>query len=97
MITDYLNQSVVWKKVTGVNEFGEPVTVSQTIKARYESKRKLVRDRTGQEVVSEARFYCLQAVQAGDLIDRDGRDWPIIAVTEFMDLDGTLVYRKADC
>lgn len=97
MIADYLNQSVVWKKATGTNEFGEPVTASRTINVRYESKRKMVRDRTGQEVVSEARFFCLEDLRAGDLIEQAGRDWPIIAVTEVIDLDGNLVYRRADC
>lgn len=97
MITDYLNQVATWKRVTSINEYGEPTTANQTISVRWEGKRKLVRNRQGQEVVSETRFFCLEAVQPGDSIEQGGREWLIIAVTEFMDLDGTLVYRKADC
>lgn len=99
MISDYLNQAVVWKRVTGQNEFGEPTTTAQAIRVRWEGKRKLVRDRQGKEIVSEARFFCLplDAVLPGDLIEHSGKDWPIITVSEIVDLEGTIIYRKGDC
>lgn len=97
MITDYLNQSATWKRVTSLNEYGEPITTSQVVKIRWEGKRKLVRNRQGQEVISEALFFCLEAVQPGDLMEYGGREWPIITVAEATDLDGNIVYREAAC
>ncbi|MCL6611181.1 MAG: hypothetical protein K6T66_06550 [Peptococcaceae bacterium] len=97
MITDYLNQTAAWKRVTGLNEYGEPITESQTIKVLWEGKRRLVRDKQGQEVVSEARFFCLEDVQPGDMVEYGGREWPVIAVTEVPDLNGQVIYREAAC
>ncbi|SMB97782.1 hypothetical protein SAMN00808754_1943 [Thermanaeromonas toyohensis ToBE] len=97
MIADYLNQTATWKRTVGLNEYGEPITTSQTIKVRWEGKRRLVRDRQGQEVVSEARFFCLEEVQPGDIVEYGGREWPIIAVTEIPDLDGNIIYREVAC
>lgn len=97
MISDYLNQSATLKKVTGYNEFAEPITTSQTIKVRWESKRRLVRDKQGQEVISEARFFCLEDVQPGDVIEYGGKEWTVITVSEVPDLDGNIVYREVAC
>ena len=94
MISNYLNQTATWKRVTSLNEFGEPVTASQTIAVRWEGKRRLVRDRQGQEVVSEARMYCVEAVQPGDVVEYEGREWPVLAVSETPGLDGTVLYRE---
>ncbi len=97
MIEDYLNQTAIWKKVTGLNEFGEPVTDEIPIKIRWEGKRRLVRNNQGQEVVSEARFFCLEEVQPGDIIEYGGKEWPVITVSEVPDLDGRVIYREAAC
>lgn len=97
MIADYLNQTATLKKVTGYNEFAEPITESKVIQVRWEGKRRLVRDNQGQEVVSEARFFCLEEVQPGDIIEYGGKEWPVITVSEVPDLDGRVIYREAAC
>lgn len=97
MISDYLNQTATWKRVTGLNEYGEPITTCQTIRVRWEGKRRLVRDKQGQEVVSEARFFCLDPVQPGDLIEFGGKEWTVITVYEVPDLDGNIIYLEAAC
>lgn len=97
MIADYLNQAATWKRMTGQNEYGEPITESKVIQVRWEGKRRLVRDNQGEEVVSEARFFCLEEVQPGDIVTYGNRDWPVITVSEVLDLDGNLVYREASC
>lgn len=97
MIEQYLNQTAIWKRVTGLNEYGEPITISQVIKVRWEGKRRLVRDKQGQEVVSEARVFCLEAVQPGDILEYGGKEWSVIAVTEIPDLDGQVIYREVAC
>lgn len=97
MIADYLNQTVVLKKVVGLNEAAEPITEDHPIKVRWEGKRRLVRDKQGQEVVSEARFFCLEEVSPGDIVEYGGREWLVIAVTEIPDLDGQVIYREVAC
>lgn len=95
MIEDYLKQTATWKKIVSVG--GYPPTPQEpgtSIKARWEEKRRLVRNAKGQEVVSEARAFCLEAVQPGDVLNYNGRDWIVIAVSEAVDLGGTIRYRE---
>lgn len=94
MITGYLNQTAIWHYVTGMNEYGEPSTSSKTIKVRWEGKRRLVRNNEGQEVVSEARAFCVEPVQPGDILQYAGHDWPVIAVSETPGLDGQVHFRE---
>ena len=94
MIEGYLNQRVVWKRKTGSNEYGEPVTKQKTIKVRWEGKRRLVRDNEGREVVSEARVFCIEPVKPGDILKYEDRDWPVIAVSIVPGLDGSENHRE---
>ncbi|MFY9189422.1 MAG: hypothetical protein WAO22_09245 [bacterium] len=94
MIEGYLNQRAVWKRKTGSNEYGEPVTKQKSIKVRWEGKRRLVRDVSGQEVVSEARVFCTAPVQPGDLLEYAGRKWPVITVASVPGLDGATNHRE---
>jgi hypothetical protein len=94
MIKDYLNQTAIWHYVTGQNEYGEPQTSSKTIKVRWEGKRRLVRDKEGREVVSEARVFCTEAAKPGDELEFDGRSWPVIAVSTVPGLDGIDSHRE---
>ena len=94
MIRDYLNQTAVWKSVIGQNMYGEPETEEKEIRVRWEGKRRLVRDNEGREVVSEARVFCVEPVQPGDILQYAGHDWPVIAVSETPDLDGQVHFRE---
>jgi hypothetical protein len=94
MIEGYLNQRAVWKRKTGSNEYGEPVTKQKTIKVRWEGKRRLVRDNEGREVVSEARVFCIEPVKPGDILKYEDRDWPVIAVSTVPGLDGKESHRE---
>ena len=94
MIEGYLNQRAVWKRKTGSNEYGEPVTKQKTIKVRWEGKRRLVRDNEGREVVSEARVFCVEPVKPGDILEHGGREWPVIAVSTVPGLDGKEAHRE---
>ena len=94
MIEGYLNQKAVWKRKTGSNEYGEPVTKQKTIKVRWEGKRRLVRDNEGREVVSEARVFCVEPVKPGDELEIGGREWPVIAVSTVPGLDGKEAHRE---
>lgn len=92
MLSDYLNQSITLKSKSSVNEYNEATYTTSTIKARFEYKRKMVTDRTGQKVISEAQCYTTTAVKPDDVISYDGVDWPVIAVQNNADLDGTILF-----
>jgi len=94
MIDNYLNQTATWKRVVGQNMYGEPETEEKEIKVRWEGKRRLVRDKEGQEVVSEARVFCVEPVKPGDILEHGGREWPVIAVSTVPDLGGKEAYRE---
>ena len=95
MIKGYLNQTATWHYTTGqMNEYGEPETSSKSINVRWEGKRRLVRDNEGREVVSEARVFCVEPVQPGDLLKYADREWPVIAVSIVPGLDGKEAHRE---
>lgn len=94
MIRDYLNQTAIWHRVIGQNEYGEPVARRRTINVRWEGKRRLVRDSEGREVVSEARVFCISPVETGDLLEYDGWKWPVINVLPVPGLDGKTSHRE---
>lgn len=95
MIKGYLNQTATWHYTTGqMNEYGEPSTSSKTIKVRWEGKRRLVRDQYGNEVISEARVFCVETVGPGDVLTYDGTDWVVITVSEIPGLDGAEQFRE---
>ncbi|MDI3528707.1 MAG: hypothetical protein PWQ23_526 [Thermoanaerobacter sp.] len=92
MIKDYLNQTAVLKSTTGYNEYGEPIVSTKNIPCRFEMKRRLVRDKQGNEVVSEARMYCIEPIGPDDKVEYKGIEYTVIAVSEIVDLDGNIVY-----
>jgi hypothetical protein len=94
MIEAYLNQTATWHYVTGYDDYNKPITGSKTIPVRWEGKRRLVRDKEGREVISEARVFCTENVKTGDRLEYDGRAWPVIAVSIIPGLDGAESHRE---
>lgn len=92
MVKEYLNQTATLKTTTGRTGYGKPITSDKTIPCRFEMKRKLVRDRQGNEVVSEATMYCIEPVKPDDRVVYNGREYIVISVLEVVDLDGNIVY-----
>lgn len=96
---DYCNQTVIWKHITGSNEYSESVYADPlTIKCRKEQKIRLVRNKTGEQVTSDTRLYIPYplrdaegwkliagySIEVDDLLD--GR--VVISILEQTDLDG---------
>lgn len=96
MIKDYLNQTATLKTTISYNEYGEPVASEKVISCRFEMKRKLVRDKQGNEVVSEATMYCIEPISPDDRIVYNNKEYIVIAVSEIVDLDGNIVYYEVD-
>lgn len=99
MIGDYANQTVIWQAVQMldgvpvVNEYNEPTHATPVnIYCRFEFKRRMVRDKQGQQVISEARLFTESHVKPDDLITFDGIDWPVIAVADQPGLDGDIEF-----
>ncbi len=95
MISGYLNQTATWKHLVSSDGYPPQPDVGTAIKVRWEARRRLVRNAQGQEVVSEARVYCTEAIQPGDVLAFGGRDWPVLTVSEAPGLDGRVLYREA--
>lgn len=69
MIDSYLNHTAIWRKKIDVNDFNEPMFApDQTISCRVDYKRKMVRNKEGQEVVSEGTIICSVKIKADDVI-----------------------------
>ncbi len=94
MITGYLNQTATWKRVIGQNMYGEPETEEKEIKVRWEGKRRLVRDKEGNEVISDARVFCMENIKTSDRLEYGGRKWPVIAVSIIPGLNGEENHRE---
>jgi hypothetical protein len=97
MITEYMNQAVIWKAKGAVNDSNEPTYAADaTIACRFEYKRRLVRNKTGEQVISEARLFTESPVKPDDLITFDSIDWVVIAVANQPDLDGTVLFYEVN-
>lgn len=93
MLGNYLNQDAVWLKPGGYGPDG-PIMDETPIKVRWEGKRRLVRDATGQQVVSEGRVYCREPVEPEHKIRFGEREWPVITVSVMPGLDGKTMLRE---
>ena len=89
MIDAYLTETATVKRVIGLNDYGEPITETEEIKTLWNGGQKLVRNAQGHEVVSVARALCAVPVKTGDILEREGREWPVIAARPRSLFDGT--------
>lgn len=96
IIDEYLNQTVTWKSKDSVNEYNEPVYTKKDIRCRFIYERKLTRNSKGEEVVSSGRMFTAEPVRPDDLITYDNVDWPVITVSNEVDLDGNVVYYEVE-
>ncbi|MBN2880006.1 MAG: hypothetical protein JXN65_10320 [Clostridia bacterium] len=66
----YLNQSVLWQRCTGHDEYGTPVYAEGVeIKARVIPMQKIVADSLGKQAVSTTTVISSEEVGLEDLID----------------------------
>lgn len=87
MMEDYCPDSVVWKHIVNSNAYNEPEYAEpMTIKCRKEQKVRLVRNKNGEQVVSDTRLYTVSPIEIDDLID----DRVVISVLTLKDLDGSI-------
>lgn len=93
MIEGYLTQKSTWKAKTGVNEFNEPTyAVPVEINCRVDFKRKMVRNKEGQEVLSESTLLTTTAINPDDLITYGTFSMVVITSHPLNELDGTVMF-----
>lgn len=93
MITSYMNQSAVLKVKGSVDEFNQPTYAADvTIDCRIDYARKMVRNSTGQEIVSEATLFTTTRVRPDDVIVFDGTNWTVLVVADQAGLSGTIEF-----
>lgn len=96
MIAAYLNQTATLYRKTGQDAYGKPTyDAGTTVKVRWQGRLKLVRDKTGKEVVAESQVWLRETVAVDDKLTYGGRDYIVLAVTEEVGLDGTVSHRVA--
>lgn len=92
MLEIYLNQSISLKKKGTVDAYNQATYTTSTIKARVEYKRKMVTDKTGQLVLSQAQCYTITKVSPDDVIVYDGIEWPVISVNDCAGINGEVLF-----
>jgi len=95
MIDSYCNQSITLKTPSSMNKYTEPTYSTSTIQCRFEYNRKIIRNREGKEVVSEAAIYTESEIKPDDLITYGGVDWIVIHIANQEDLDGSIKFYEA--
>ena len=99
VISAYLNQTIWRKARTGVDGYGQPTfgAPAQT-KGRWLEKRRLVRNASGEQVISEVSVTLApdEPIAVGDQLSADGSAYlTVIAVSADRDLAGGLVLKRA--
>jgi len=92
MIANYLNQTILLKTKIGNDGYGLVYDVPISVKARWEGKRRLVRNSQGVEVISEARVYIGSEVKPGDILTYKNQDWTVITCAEAVTLNGIVMW-----
>lgn len=91
MIDSYLNQDLSWGAAGTPNEYNESTFTTTTIEGRKQTGFKLIRDATGNQVVSSALVLTKSLVEIGDLIDGS----EIISVSPAIGLKGSELWQEA--
>lgn len=86
MISDYCNQSAIWKHITGHDKYTQPIYSQTNILVRKEQKTRLVRNKSGVQVISNTTLFTNVTVKVDDLID----DMVVIAVSDMAGLNGSI-------
>lgn len=95
MLEAYATESLGWKKKIG-REFNGRTKLSdpETIYGKVIYKRKMVKNNSGKEVVSEVTVYTESEINAGDYLTIDGKDHEVIAAAPKKDIDSVEMFRE---
>src|SRR5512145_1404781 len=88
LIDNYLNQSITLKTAGTPSAWGVSTYTTSIVAARWIYRRKVIRDATGNEIVSMAQCYLNTSVNPQDVINHDNRDWTILQVKPIVNFEG---------
>lgn len=110
IINPYLNQLIIWKKVSGYNDYNEPTFDTFNIYGRWEKGHKLITDKYGQELVSTALVLTTEDIGENDKIGlpaSDTAEWrddevrydtedarKVIEIKDAINIDGVAEFRQ---
>ena len=69
VMSDYYDDTGVWKHISGTDDYNQPTYTTLTVPCRVMDKIKLVRDKTGVQVVSMSTVYTDSPVIVDDLFN----------------------------
>lgn len=99
MIGDYLAQDIWHRTRTGVDGYGQPTFGAPVqTKGRWLEKRRLVRNATGEQVISEVTVTLDSeaALAVGDRLSSDGSTYlTVIAISVSRGLGGEAALKRA--
>lgn len=87
VLSKYLNQTAVWDKKTGVNDYNEPVCNTYVINVRKVKKDTLTIVTGGNKVLSKATFTTKEIIQEGDRLD----GYVVLSVEEMTGYNGKAI------
>jgi hypothetical protein len=87
----YANQTIVWKRRTGVNAYNEPTfSVGAVITGRFQDEVKYLRKTDGTEILSSIQVITQgNNIAPGDMLD----DHTVIYVQNSRDIDGSILFK----
>jgi hypothetical protein len=95
IIGAYLNQKCKWYKKTGQDAFSKPIYAQPVdTDCQFEGGMKLIKDKTGKEVVSQGNFIVAEKIGLEDKLGYDGRDYTMLNYIDVYDLGGNFMYRQ---
>ena len=80
MIESYATEKIKWRKVEGKTDMGDAkLSEEKTLFGFFTYNRKLISNRVGEEVVSEAKLdtKCTD-IDEGDVVICDGKEWTVM-------------------
>jgi len=90
-----MNTVLVLKTVSGTDSYNAPVVSSTSnINCKLKFKNRIIKNSNGQDVNVMAEFTTLTAINAGDILTINAKDWNIQQASPIYDFDGSILHYK---
>jgi hypothetical protein len=96
-VAKWLNQTLDnVEAVTGRTGSGKPIygVIATGVPCRFQGKRSRVRNRQGEEVVTQAEVWTTYPIEETYRVTYQGHAYEVLAVEDVVGLDGQLSHKK---
>lgn len=94
--THLLNHKAVVKSLKGTDSNNNPIfTTKKEIKCRIDFKASMTIGPKGQEIACTGRFYTESGIKTGDKIEFEGKDYTIVNVNPYYEIDASNIVVEA--